>query len=1309
MKKFIKILNFSFAILLLANAAVYGQTTGSLTGTVTDPGGALVPGATVTLVNTATSAERSAVTGSSGIFDFQALAPGNYTVSVEATGFRRAIARNIIVNVASAASVIIPLEVGSVGEEVTVVAAQETINTTSPTLTNTISTRQVVDLPLATRNPLELAGLQSGIAVTGTNVRGSSISGLRQTTTNVTQDGINAMDNFVKTSSLFAISTPSLNSTAEMTITSGTVGSDQGRGVGQVTLVTKGGTNQFSGGLFYMNRNDYFQANSFFNNSAGLNAAGEEISPRPRQNQHFFGFDIGGPVYFLNFGEGVPAKWSGKDKAHFFFAYEGFRDNFSATRTRTVFTEQARQGIFRYNRTCPTDPPDPNCSGGVQTVNLLAIGNTNVLNPITMNLIGLSPLPNNATVGDGFNTSGFRYNVSGVSNNDKYVGRYDHQLVKDTRLGSHKFEFVYNYFKNILSPDTFNGLEAPYPGLVNSTQGGPRSLVTGALVSNFGSSITNVFRVGKQWAPVGFLLEEDPTEPFISLPGMTSVYAGGGFQSQGRDTQVWQISDNISWSRGNHLIRFGGDYQQIYANTFNDAGINQSITLGTPTHNNGGISDASFPGSSSANRTLARQIYASLTGNLSSSQATVNAVSATSGFVLGATRLRLFRQRDLALYVQDQWRVRNNLTINAGLRWDYMGVPTVPNGLAIQLTDHRHIFGVSGFGNLFNPNAPAGAAPAIGTLDFVSGDTGIGLYNNDWNNFAPFFGFAWSPSYSSGIGRFLFGEAGKSSIRGGYSISYIRDGFTVISNALGVGTTNPGLISSTAVPEATGILGPGGIDLPTPVFKMPLTDRENNEANFNNSLWAIDPNLKTPYVQQWSFGYEREIFDSTAFEIRYSANHAVKLYRAVDYNEINIFENGFLEEFKRAKINRDACVAVGATACRAAQLAAGVPASQLANVSFGNYGLPGQVPLPIFSLFFMQSGLPLLPSGAPATTTAAQFANATFVSALTNNNVGSIASTLAFSNTYRGNRENPALGIPSNFFVANPNALAARLLTNDSMSNYHSLQVELRRRFSGGLMFQADYTFSKAMTDSPDAAGNLSQSTLENFRTFRDKSLDYTRSRDDQTHRFVINGIYDLPFGRGRRYLDGTNGFVNQVIGGWSVGGIASWQTNPPFFITSGRTSFNATAAGTTATNLPAQLLGMTFEEFKRNVGIYRTPGGIFWFNPEYLDITHDSQGRVTQSTLKDNLIGQPEPGTFGNFPINSLHAGTFFNLDMSLTKRFPVGERVSLELKTTFINMLNTPSFNFGTTQFDSTSFGRITSTLSGARVIHFQGTMRF
>ncbi|MGD9590324.1 MAG: TonB-dependent receptor [Pyrinomonadaceae bacterium] len=1266
---------FSFVLLFvgaICSVTVQAQTTGSMSGTVTDQNGALVGGATVTARNNATGAERVATTSSAGLFAFEALQPGSYTITVENTGFKKYVATNNNVAVAQNSQLSITLEIGLEGETVTVTSAQDVINTASPSLTSTINTRQVVDLPLPTRNPLELAGLQAGIAVTGTNVRGSSIAGLRQTATNVTQDGINAMDNFVKTSSLFAISTPSLNSTAEFSITTGTVGSDQGRGVGQVTLVTKGGTNDFHGGLFYMNRNDALQANSFFNNALG--------TERPRQNQHFFGFDIGGPVYFLGFGEGGKPWWDGKDKAHFFFAYEGFRDNFSVTRNRTVLTPEARQGIFRYARTCPTAPPDPNCSNGVQSVNLLAIGNQNQLNPITMAILNNIPDPNNADAGDGFNTGGYRFNVSGVSNNDKYVARYDHQLVKDTFLGSHKFEFVFNYFKNILSPDTFNSLEAPFPGGVNSAQGGPRWLVTGALVSNFGSNINNVFRVGKQWAPVGFLLESDPTEPFIGFQGITSPYAGGGFLSQGRDTQVWQVSDNVSWSKGNHLFKFGGDYQRIFAYTFNDAGINQTITLGTPSHNNGGILDTSFPGSSSTIRTNARNIFANLTGNLSVSAATLNVATPTSGFVLGATRERVFLQKDLALYAQDQWRMRSNFTVNYGVRWDFMGVPTIPNGLAIQLTDPRHIFGISGFGNLFNPNAPAGAAPAVGTLDFVSGDTGKALYNDDWDNFAPFVGFAWSPGFDGGIGKALFGSPGRSAIRAGYSMSFLRDGFTTISNALGVGTTNPGLITSTSTASnpITGVLTSAGVTLPIPTFAIPRTDRDNFLQNPNNGLWAIDPDLRIPFVHQFSFGYEREIFKDTAFEIRYSGNRGKGVWRAVDYNEINIFENGFLDEFRRAQSN----LAINA--------ANGSP-NNFGNV---NPGL-GTVPLPIFSAFFV---------GASAGNS---FQNATFISHLNNNNVGSIAATLANSATYRAARENPANGIPANFFIANPNARFARMLTNDSGSQYDSLQVELRRRFSGGLQFQADYTFSKALTDAPEALGN-NQSTLENFRTLRDKSLDWSRSTADQTHRFVTNALYDLPFGKGRRWLN-SNEFINQVFGGWTIGGIASWSTNPPFFITSGRTSFNAWPVGTEAANLPAQLVGMTFEQFMSNVGIYRTPGGIFWFNPDLLNVSTNSSGRVTGATLQAGLLGQPDAGTFGNFPKNSINAGKYFNLDMSVVKRFPIGERVKLELKTTFINILNNVNFSYGTTQFDSTQFGRITGTRSGARVIHFQGSMRF
>ncbi len=1247
---------FLLIFVIFATSAIFAQTTGSMSGSVVDPSGAVVPGATVTAKNSQTGEERVTNTNSGGAFVFAALQPGVYSVNVEADGFKTTLAPNVSVQIGLQAQVSIALEIGTPSETVTVSYAQEVINTSDATLTNVINTRQVIDLPLPTRNPLDLAALQSGIAVVGSDTRGASVGGLRQSATNVTQDGINAMDNYVKTSSFFAISSPSLNSTAEFSITTGTVGSDQGRGVGQVNMVTRGGTNDFHGSAFYLHRNDAFNSNTFFNNLNG--------TPRELLRQHFFGFDIGGPVYFLGFGEGSKPIWNGKDKAFFYFSYEGFRENFAATRNRTVLTQEARQGIFRYTGT----------NGQLQTVNLLSIGNVNALNPITMGLIGTTPLPNNTLVGDGLNTAGYQYNVNGSDPNDKYVARYDHQLVKDTKLGSHKFEFVFNRAVFLLAPDTFNGLEAPFPGATNAFQESKRYLVTGALVSNFGSSMTNVFRYGRQWAPVGFLRDESATEPYILFSGITNPQ--NTFQSQGRNTKVDQYKDDFTWIKGDHVFKFGGDYQKIYAETFNDAGINQSITLGTNSGNPNGLLLSEFPFGVNADVTRAAAVYANVVGNLASSAATYNVTSPTSGFVFGATRARLFQEKDLAFYGSDQWKVKPNLTLTLGVRWEFMGVPTIPNGVAIQLTDANDIFGVSGPGNLFNPNAAPGAAPAIGTLDFVSGDSGRQLFNDDWNNFAPFIGIAYSPDFKSGFLKGLFGELGKSSIRAGFSISYLHDGFTVISNALGTGTTNPGLIQTAANTTPTGVLTAAGVPLVTPTFILPITDRQNNVINPSNGLWAIDPNLRTPYVEQWSFGFEREIFANTAIEVRYSGNHALKVWRAVDFNEVNIFENGFLDEFVNAQFN----LALNG-------------GNSFADAAHG--GAAGTIPLPILNRFF---------TGFSNTSTSA-WRSSTFISNLNNNNVGSFASTLAASNTYRANRENAALGIPSNFFLANPNAAFARLLGNDSMSNYHALEIEFRRRFSQGLQFQASYTYSKALTDAPAGQGN-NQSDLTSFRTLREKSLDYTRANFDQTHRFVANAVYELPFGRGKWLMDGANPYVDALVGNWTVGGIVTWSTRPPFFITSGRTTFNNFNSG----NNPAQLLGMSFEEFRNNVGIYRTPAGVFFINPALLNIvTNPTTGRYVSSTLQPGILGASDPGEFGNFPINSLDGPTYFNFDMSVTKRIPIKERVSLELKTTFINILNHPSFVFGNQNFDSTSFGLINSQSGNQRIIHFTGSVRF
>src|SRR5262245_44693701 len=318
----------------------FGQSTrGSMGGLINDSAGAAVSGATVIAKHLATGEEFRSTSDAQGAVVFPSVPLGQFNVSIEAPGFKRSEVQKVMIEVGTPAKLIVALEVGGVSEAVVVSGVQEVVNTTTPTLTNVINPRQVAELPLPTRNPLDLARLQAGVAVTGTDTRNASVGGLRGAGTNITQDGINAMDNFVKTSSFFALSAPSLNSTSEFSVSVGTIGSEAGRGVAQVTMVTKSGTNDYHGGVFWQHRNDALNANTFFNNLAA--------TPKEIERENFFGGTFGGPLRLPKkvFG---PLAYDGRNRSFFFFSYEGFREPFSVTRNRTVLTQEARTGIFRY-------------------------------------------------------------------------------------------------------------------------------------------------------------------------------------------------------------------------------------------------------------------------------------------------------------------------------------------------------------------------------------------------------------------------------------------------------------------------------------------------------------------------------------------------------------------------------------------------------------------------------------------------------------------------------------------------------------------------------------------------------------------------------------------------------------------------------------------------------------------------------------------------------------------------------------------------------------------------------------------------
>jgi hypothetical protein len=254
--------------------------------------------------------------------------------------------------------------------------------------------------------------------------------------------------------------------------------------------------------------------------------------------------------------------------------------------------------------------------------------------------------------------------------------------------------------------------------------------------------------------------------------------------------------------------------------------------------------------------------------------------------------------------------------------------------------------------------------------------------------------------------------------------------------------------------------------------------------------------------------------------------------------------------------------------------------------------------------------------------------------------------------------------------------------------------MEVRRRMSSGLSLQGSYTFSKVISDSEG-----SQSTLESYRTLRNLRLDRHRANFDQTHRFIANGIYELPFGPGRYFLSGGPGVVRKLVEGWQVGSIINWQTRGPFLINSGRSTFNSFNTGLN----PARLAGITFEEFKNNTGLFRTGQGVFFINPNLLNLTINSAGRLTGATLKEGLLGSPAPGTFGNFPRNAINGPPFFLTDFSLIKRFRFYERADVEFRTTLLNALNNTNFVYNGEAFDDATFGQITAQSGAARIIHF------
>jgi hypothetical protein len=1187
-------------------AALAQSNTGSLSGTVSGPDG-VIAGAKVVITDNQTGKERMVTTTGEGTFSVPQLDSGTYTVKVTAPGFKTFTANEVKIDVAKQYEIKVSLEVGAVEETVTVTAGEELINTVSGEIGKTVNQRQIQELPLNGRNPLALVTLQAGTSSNGGQV--TVINGQQSSFTNITRDGINVQDNFIRSNAVdFIPDRPNVDDTGEFTIVTQNAGAELGYGSSQIQLVTPRGSNAFHGAAFIYNRNSKLASNDFFRNAAGL--------ARPFLNRNQIGGRVSGPII--------------KDKLFFFGSYEAFRLRQSTANPTnlTILLPDARNGIFTYLDN----------AGVRRSVNVLSIAGLSADAGIRSRFLDKIPTSGNvSTVGDGLNTTGLAISAKSNQDRDAYTTRIDYDINSTNSISG-----TYSYRKeDLLRPDVLTSFSG-----ARATQDAHTKFLSLSYRMAPTASLSNEVRGGYQSSNPFFHSLDESNDNFIGLTLVSNPE--GNFRDQGRDTKIYNIQDNAVWAKGQHNLRFGGQWQLFEIVAVNAAGNKPTYNLGTnlntPQITTAQFTNASlFPGGiSTTQRGTANALIALLAGIVSNGSQTFNATSRDSGLLPATIATRNLRYDNISFYVSDQWRVRPNVTLNYGLRYELFTPVSNPDGLALEPVVAS---GQSIEQAILNPS---------GQTNFVGGIAGgTKFFKTDHNNFAPVFSVAYSPNFENSFLKKLLPGDGKTVIRGGYRMSYVNDEFVRgADNAL---SGNPGLsVAANAVNPLTGTtaLNARFGNLPAiagPAVVIPRSYAFNNaQSGLFGTVFAIDPNLQVPRTQEYNISFEREIGFQMALELRYVGGRSDNLIRGVDLNQVDIRSNGFLEDYIRARNN---FLLTGNAACVSA----------------------GCQTLTVF---------PKLAGGGLLT-------NATIQAGL----VSGAAADLAITYVTNG----LAGTVP---FLANPNAGAVDLLKNGSKYRYNSFQAELRKRFSNGLYFQANYTFQKTLTDS----SGLGQTNFEPFLDNAAPRQDYSRAVFDQAQVFNFNTIYELPFGKGKRFFN-DGGIVDRIWGGWQVQTIMRAATGAPITLLDQTGTLNRN--GRAGRQTPQTNLNK--EEIKRLTGIFKTSKGIFFFNPAITNTTGRASEGFSSAKFNGQVFFNNGPGQTGALENFFLDGPFFFNWDASVIKNIPIKENLRVQIRAEAFNVLNRANFFVGQSQsITSTNFGRITSTF-GPRIMQLVGRIEF
>ncbi len=1247
----------SFLVLILFAATGYAQSGGTtVRGTVKDPQENVVSGATVTLTDPARNFTRTQTTNEDGAYIFNAIPPGTYRLEVTATGFKTASASGLVALVDTPTVRDVQLEIGAVSETVDVTStAEAAINTSDASLGNSFERRRIVELPLNANNVVGLLSLQPGVT------RSGFVNGGRADQSNITLDGVDVNEQQdgldVITDEAFAsVLRVTRDSLQEFRVTTTNPNAEQGRSSGaQVSLVTRSGSNQWHGSLFETHRNTITTANDFFNNAAGVE--------RPQLLRNIFGGSVGGPIK--------------RDRAFFFFTYEGFREATATSVVREVPLATLGQGIVRYRT--ESGESDPGCPAGTEA-------GVNCLTPdeIQAAYIGFNGLPgpginpdalavlaaaaqrypaNDTTVGDGLNTSGFRFNARTPTELNTYIARFDFNLTNSQNLF-----FRGNYQNDLVTRSIYGNSDCSVAGdniqcfpdtPPLTTWNHPKGLAVGH-VWTATNTLVNRFNYGLTRA--SFTQNGDSNENQVNFRFIFSPAAFA--RTLSRTTPVHNFVDDVSWVRGNHTFGFGGNVRLIRNNRVS-LGASFDTAIINPSFYNASGAVITDPFSDFASSNDLRDALASVIGRYS--QYSANLVYDANGQLqpVGTPTDRSFATEEYEGYFQDSWRMRPNFTLNYGVRWststpvyERNGLQVVPN---VNLTEYFNQRVESSFNGV----------PFTDPITFVLGgkaNNAPGYYKQDWNNWAPSVSFAWSPDFGENAFGKLFGREGKSVIRGGFRMTYDRigsalavnfdlnnlAGFTsarnINANTFDVIEPDLGPAFSGFNPDVRTLPFPGAAGPIPTALNFPLTVASDEDQRIEVSL---DQGITTPYNYSLNLSYGREIGKGLSVEASYVGRFARKLLAARDIMQLNNIRDP----------------ASGMTYYEAV--------NQLVEFRYANREITSIPTLPFFDNLFpfmnewwgdtsltnTQAAYAFL---APGDLGGGDTIDYTFLQLLWDDAPG--CETCPFG------------GGPAKFnnMFYQPQFGALSAFSTIARSNYNSLQLSLRQRLREDVSFDFNYTYGHSL----DNASGLQSSTSFGAAfivnaLFPDQN--YATSDFDARHIINANWVVGLPFGRGKRFLNSSNRFVEGAFGGWQTTGIFRWNSGLPF-----QTPFDCCVW---ATNWNVQSNGVRVQ-------------------PVEASPTRTGSPNIFSDPLAVYRSFRPaRPGEVGDR--NVLRGPGYIALDMGLYKSFKMPwEGHALQFRCEVFNVTNTQRFDattisdlgLGTDPFlggnPNSDFGQFTST---------------